>query len=141
VSIPTQLLWFGAVGAIATLLHYLILIGLVESGLSAPATASVTGYLVSATVNYLLNRRLTFASTARHTRALPRFALTATGGASLNAALVFCGNDLLGLNYLIAQIGATLVTFVANFIMNRLWTFSPEATGSRDCPHDESSAA
>ena len=114
---------FLLVGGLATLLHYLLLIALVQLAALPPLAASTTGFTLSAALNYSLNRRYTFRSSRAHRQALPRFAITALLGLALNAAFIWVGHDLLGLHYLLAQMIATLLTLAFNFFLNLLWTF------------------
>ena len=85
--------------------------------------ASTAGAIVGAAVNYLLNHRFTFASSAAHGRALPRFAAVAAGGIALNALVLAGMLALVGPHYLVAQVVATLAVLVAGYLANRAWTF------------------
>ncbi len=68
---------FGAVGIVGTSAHYLSLITFVEvAGLDPVAVTSI-GFVVGATVNYLLNHRYTFQSMKSHFDASPKFFLVA----------------------------------------------------------------
>ena len=91
-------------------------------GLSAVAATSV-GFVVGALVNYALNHRYTFRSSKAHLNAGPKFFLVAIVTGILNSLLVYIGVNLVGANYLLVQIGATLIVFLANFALNSLWTF------------------
>jgi putative flippase GtrA len=114
---------FGLVGVIGTAAHYLTLILLVEAAKLDPVVATTTGFLVGALVNYVLNHRYTFRSTKVHLDAGPKFFLIAAVTGALNALLVHVGVNLAGANYLLIQVGATVVVFLANFALNSLWTF------------------
>ena len=120
-----QFFWYIVAGAIATAVHYSVLIGLVELlGLPA-APSAVVGALCGAGASYFLNRRLAFAgSGAGHIQALPRFIAIALLGASLNGLLVWLGVQQLGWHYLLAQALATVLVMVLTFRLNRLWTFA-----------------
>ena len=50
---------FASAGALGTIVHYFVLLGLVSIFLSRPVTASILGSLAGAIVNYLLSRRTT----------------------------------------------------------------------------------
>lgn len=114
---------FLMVGGLATALHYVILIGLVQWGGLGATLSSSLGFAVSALVNYLLNRRFTFKSDASHAAALPRFATIALTGLVLNAA-VMASLVQLHVPYLLAQAVATATTVLWNYALNRRWTFS-----------------
>ncbi|MBS0172538.1 MAG: GtrA family protein [Nitrospira sp.] len=123
-NLRSQFSRFLFVGGFATALQYVILISLVQGwGVDAVA-ASTAGFLVSAIFNYVLNRRFTFISEVAHARAFPRFIAVAVGGLAINAAVVWLLVDTAGLHYLLAQVIATLIALVWNFVCNRIWTFS-----------------
>jgi putative flippase GtrA len=113
---------FGLVGALATVVQYLILVMLVRwAGLWPPA-ASALGFVVSAVGNYFLNYHFTFLSRQPHAPAAAKFLVLATIGLVLNAALMEMLVDL-GWHYLLAQVCVTAIVFLWNFIGNSLWTF------------------
>ena len=114
---------FGLVGVIGTGAHYLALIILVEMTGMNPVTATSVGFVVGALVNYVLNRRYTFRSSKDHLDAGPKFVLIAIVTGIVNSLLVYAGVSLIGANYLLVQIGATFIVFLANFALNSLWTF------------------
>ena len=117
---------FGVVGAIATLAHYITLILLVEVGDVSPVVSTSAGFAVGALVNYILNHRYTFKSNKAHLDAAPIFFSIALITGLLNAILVYWGLKLLAVHYLIVQVFATLITFLANFMLNSNWTFRKE---------------
>jgi putative flippase GtrA len=120
-----QFFWYTVAGGIATVVHYAVLIALVELlGFSAAPSAAF-GALCGAAASYLLNRRMTFASSiAGHSQALPRFLAIALLGAGLNGALVWLGVQKFGWHYLVAQALATVLVMGLTFRLNRLWTFA-----------------
>ncbi|MCL2523962.1 MAG: GtrA family protein [Betaproteobacteria bacterium] len=122
-TLARQLFRFLIVGGIATAVQYALLIALVNVGVP-PVPASSIGFVLSAALNYALNRRFTFASARSHREAAPRFAITALAGLAINGALMWLFTTLAGLHYLIAQVGATISTLAWNFAVNRWWTFS-----------------
>jgi putative flippase GtrA len=118
---------FAGIGALATVLHYAILIAFVQYGLVDPVTASTIGFALSALGNYALNRTFTFRSSRPHTEALPRFAAVTLLGLAINASLIWLFHILVGLHYLLAQVLATAGTLSWNFAVNRTWTFADSA--------------
>jgi putative flippase GtrA len=118
-----RLTTFGLVGLIGTGAHYLALVLLVEMAGMYPVTATSVGFVIGALVNYVLNHRYTFRSSKAHLDAGPKFFLIAIATGILNSLLVYAGVSLMGANYLLVQIGATLMVFLANFALNSLWTF------------------
>lgn len=118
---------FLLVGGLATTLHYVLLIVLMQvSGLGATLASSL-GFAASAIVNYLLNRRFTFTSDIPHVAALPRFATVALTGLALNA-VVMAALVHLHLVYLLAQVVATIATVLWNYVFHIHWTFGTPTT-------------
>lgn len=125
-SVLGQFIRFAGVGGMCTGLQYLILVLLVTFLDIHPVAASTAGYILSALLNYQLNRVYTFRSGAAHLHALPRFFAIALVGLVLNAAVLGFMVSVLGLFYMLGQIVATVVTLFWNFIANRTWTFAKE---------------
>ena len=118
-----QLLTFSGVGLVAAVAHYGVLIALVEGFGMAPVIATLWGFLAGAGVSYYLNRRYTFRSDRPHRAAAPRFLAVSVGGFLLNGIVMWVLNESWGVQYLIAQVIATLIVLSWNFSVNRLWTF------------------
>jgi len=118
-----RFLQYAAVGAVATAVHYAILIGLVEGDLLAPQRAAALGAWIGAQVAFAGNAAFTFRGNGATVGAWLRFQVTAVIGAVLSFALVALGVHL-GLHYLLAQIAATLINVVVTFEINRRWSFA-----------------
>jgi putative flippase GtrA len=114
---------YGLVGALATLVHYLVLVLAVEFGGWPAYWASGTGAVVGAQVAYAGNRWFTFGHRGALRASWPRFQATALLGALLGMAVVALGVRL-GVYYLIAQMAATLLGLLLTFAVNRRWTFA-----------------
>lgn len=117
-----QFLSFVLVGAAGTVLHYLALTTLVLLSLTSPGTASAVGACLGACVNYWLNQRFTFASTRPHREMMPRFFAMAAVGALANGLIVGKLSGL-GMHFLLAQIIATCIILIANFLISKKWIF------------------
>jgi putative flippase GtrA len=125
--VRVRFLQYAAVGAIATAVHYAILVAVVEAGLLAPPRAAALGAWVGAQVAFAGNATLTFRAAGASVGAWLRFQITAVLGALLSFALVAAGVRL-GLHYLVAQVLATLLNLLITFEINRRWSFaSPTA--------------
>lgn len=119
-----RFLSFAGIGAIATAIHYVVLIVGVQFLDLAPVAASSIGFGFSAFVNYSLNRRITFHSKKAHPDALPKFLAVALVGLALNAVLLAAATEILGLNYLLAQALVTALVLIWNYSINAAWTFA-----------------
>ena len=118
-----QFVRYAGAGVIGTLGHYAVLVTLVQGAGAGVVVASTAGAMAGAAINYALNHRFTFASTASHRRALPRFAVVAVAGIAVNALVLAGMLSLVGPHYLVAQVAATLAVLVAGYLANRAWTF------------------
>jgi len=123
-TLPRQLSTYAIVGAVASLAHYAVLVGLVELEAIPPVPAALTGYVVGGVVSYRLNRRHTFASDRPHREAAWRFALVALVGFALTYLLMRLFVDRLGAPYLPAQLLTTILIMFVSFAINRIWTFA-----------------
>ena len=123
-----KLVMFGTMGILGIPALFLTLIFLVEACSVGPVLATSAGSLVGALVNYTLNYHFTFKSSKAHSDTGPKFFLIALITGILNALLVYLGVDLMGMHYLLVQIGATLIVFLFNFVLNSTWTFRLENT-------------
>lgn len=115
---------YAAAGLVATAMHYVVLVGLVESGGAAPLPATLAGYVAGGLVSYALNRRLTFTGGRPHGEAAWRFALVAASGFAWTGLLMVLFTGRLGAPYLPAQAATTLAVLVWGFLANRLWSFA-----------------
>jgi len=113
---------FGLVGAVATGIQYLFLIVLVREAGMWPALASAIGFVASSSGNYLLNYHFTFRSGRPHGPAAAKFVTLAAVGLVINFVLMQVLGAA-GVYYLLAQVCATAVVFLWNFLGNSLWTF------------------
>jgi putative flippase GtrA len=115
-------------GALCTAIQYLLLaVGVEWLGVDA-VVASTVGYLVSAVVNYLLSRSYTFATDAPHAALVWRYVLVLVAGLLLNALFMQLLHGYLQWHYVLAQLVATCVNLISNFIAHRIWTFSRSKT-------------
>lgn len=117
-----QFLRFAAVGAVATAVHYTILIALVQLGHVNPVLGTACGFCVAAVVSYSLNRRFTFDHQPVFAHGLVKFLAVGAVGLALNAGIValLIGQ---GLHYLLAQVVATGLVLIWNFGAARFVVF------------------
>jgi putative flippase GtrA len=118
-----QLFAYASVGVLATLAHYLLLVGLVEAAYWPPVPATLAGYVVGGVVAYALNRRHTFSSTRAHAEAGWRFAVAAFAGFCATFALMSLFVEVWRAPYLPAQIVTSILAMFMTFAINRAWTF------------------
>jgi putative flippase GtrA len=114
---------FFGVGVVAAIVHYGLLIGLVEFGLLSAIAATLIGYVAGGLVSYGLNRAFTYRSTRNHVDASWRFALVAGVGFGLTFVLMALLHGQLGWHYLIAQLITTGVVLIWSFLAHKFWSF------------------
>lgn len=117
-----HLIRFILVGGSATLLQFILLFLLVEFVHLHAVLASALSFAMSAVFNYLMNYHFTFSSSKPHAETAGKFIVVAGLGLLINsgsfAALLPLTN-----HYLIAQIGATLITLCINFLLHKIWIY------------------
>lgn len=119
----SSFLRFLLVGGSATLLHYLIMGGLIYLASITAGIASATGYVISTFYNYWANSHFTFGGVHSHIRSLPRFVVTASTGLGINQLILLAG-IYLSIPIVISQLTATTVVLFWNYFVNATWTFS-----------------
>jgi putative flippase GtrA len=118
-----QVTAFFGVGLVAAIVHYGLLVSLVEGYRMEAVRATLIGYIGGGVVSYLLNRRHTYASERPHREAGWRFAAVALVGFGLTWGFMALFVRGLGAPYLPAQIVTTGIVLVWSFLAHKLWTF------------------
>ena len=118
-----QFVRFTAVGASGTAVQYLALWFGVERCGADPAVASGAGYVIGSVVNYVLNYFFTFGSRQSQWRAASRYFTLLGVGWCWNALLMLLLVRDAGWHYWPAQLVASTVVLLWNFIGSRWWVF------------------
>ncbi len=121
-TIIRQFISFCALGAVGTLAQYIVLVLGIALG-KGPIISSVLGFTVGAVVNYALSYYCIFRSNSSHPHTVTKFFTIALFGLMLNTLVLSYAINELNLHYLAAQILATGIVVMWNFIGNRWWTF------------------
>ncbi len=114
---------FVGVGAVAAIVHYGLLVALVETGSAGPVPATLAGYVGGGLVSYGLNRRHTYRSDRPHGEAGWRFAVVAGVGFALTGLVMHVLTGILLAPYLPAQVLTTGLVLVWSFLAHKWWTF------------------
>ena len=123
-----QFLRYGIAGGSALGVHLLVLWGL-HHGLGVDKVlASALGFLFAIPVNYWLQHRFVFRSKSDHRIAATRYVATTMAGLALNTVLFAAATLVLAIPYLLAQVAVTVLVFIANFLVNRAFTFAARPT-------------
>lgn len=120
--IVRQFVKFCMIGATATLIHYAILIALVELAEFPLIPATSLGFVAGATWSYTLNRRFTFDAKPQFHGGLIKFIAVGSIGLAINALIVYVVASF-GVLYIIAQMFATGTVVLWNFTAARLIVF------------------
>jgi putative flippase GtrA len=126
-----QVLAFGGAGIAAAIVHYGVLIGLVQTATLAPVPATLCGYLGGGLVSYALNRRHTYRSDRPHQEAVWRFAIVAGIGFLITWAVMCLLVDRWSLPYLPAQLLTTGIVLTWSFTAHKWWTFREHGSHSK----------
>jgi putative flippase GtrA len=84
----------------------------------------MVGYCAGAVVNYILNLRFTFRSTAKHRSAIPKFIVMVGCGFVINVTCMYLFESILSIVYMVSQIIATACVFIWNLTVSNLWAFA-----------------
>lgn len=118
-----QVARFGVVGTLATAVHTVVVVALVELGLLPPTPANVAAFCCAVFVSYFGHYYWTFRSAAQHRAAFLRFSIAAATGFALNYGIFLLIVDIWGAHYLIALAVVFVVVPAVTFAMNKLWAF------------------
>ncbi len=121
-NLVSQLASYGAIGVLATAVHYLLMAYLIGDGW-VPVYASTIGASAGALVAYFANRIWTFSVSHTSTRML-RFMAVAALGLLMNAIFLVTIQSWLIASIIGAQLVTTLLVFVATFFINLKWSFA-----------------
>ncbi len=122
-GLSRQVIAFAGVGVAAAIVHYGLLIMLVERAGWRPTPATLIGYLGGGIVSYVLNRTLTYRSNRPHEEAGWRFAAVAGVGFALTYGLMEVLHGWAGLPYVLAQVLITGLVLVWSFFAHKFWSF------------------
>ncbi|MFZ2028777.1 MAG: GtrA family protein [Vitreimonas sp.] len=120
-ALARELLRFGLIGILATVIHYSLLFSLVHGADVEPIVATTIGYAVSLIFSYILNRRFTFHVAGPVAASFAKFAVIYGVGLVLNAWIV----DALAVDdsVLAAQLVASTVVLFWNYLGARFVAF------------------
>lgn|GEM_PF-1235067 len=130
----SRLMRYGVAGLCSLLVHLLVLVALVESGLAAPVPASVAGFAASVAVSFILQHRWVFRSSAPLAASFGRFLVVVVIGLLLNVLIMSAGVNGLGLYYPLVQMVAFAAVPVSNYLFNRAWTFRAKESSAPGWP-------
>lgn len=110
-------------GLLALSGHLLVLTLLVEGWAMNVTLATSLGFCVGLLVNYIIQHQWVFRVDGAHRTLFTRFVSVTLLTFALNILLFRLAYERFGLSYLLAQVTATGVIFIANFVINVRYTF------------------
>lgn len=118
-----QILKFGIVGGLATLIDYIVLWLLTEFvGFYYLASAAVS-FSVSVIFNYICSMRYVFVprENVDKRKEFLVFLVLSIIGLGLNQLLMWLGTGVMGVHYLITKLCATALVMIYNFVTRKLF--------------------
>ena len=118
-----QLLKFGIVGVVATVIDFGVMIALREGAGLTPVIASTISFCVSLVFNYVASMRYVFS----HREGMSRrrefaiFIVLSVLGLIINDVLMWAGTEVVSVDYRIVKIFATAVVMVWNFVTRKIF--------------------
>lgn len=123
-KLSAQIIAFISVGVISTAITIVVLVSLVEFLSMNLILSSVLGYSSGAFINYVLNYRITFASTKRHYKTAPKFLLVILVGMFFNTIIMYLVVNIFTLPYVLGQIVAIGLVVTLSYLSLRYWAFT-----------------
>jgi len=117
------ILKYGTVGAASAMVDFGALFILTDwFGVYYLVSATIS-FILSAIVNYTLNRNWTFRSNGQHRKQVPIFLMIAVLGILLNNNIMYISVEHWHLHYLWAKVIAAAIVTIWNFFGNKYLTF------------------
>ncbi len=117
--------WFLAVGVTATLVHWAVVVSLVECTAARPLTANVVGWVAAASVSFVGHHKLSFRGHGAPVAAAAwRFLLVSAAGFSVNQAAYAVLLSFTSKSYALLLGAVLAVVAVATYIASRWWVFT-----------------
>ena len=117
-----RLIRFGIAGGCVSLLHIVVAVSLVESGMAGAAMANGTAFTIAALTSFLINARFTFHANLASTAFLRFMLITLVCGA-LSVGLAYFVESA-GLDYRIGIAVVAAVVPLISFLLHNFWTFA-----------------
>lgn len=119
-----QLTRFGLVGISAALVHFTVVVVLVELQWLLPLIANIVAFGLAFQVSYWGHRNWTFSGTQqKHAVALPRFLLVSSLAFVANESLFYLLMAEFNLSYIPALVLVLSILPLLVFTVNKLWVF------------------
>lgn len=118
-----RLLRFGVAGLTSTLCYLALSLALRHGAKLSPISASISAYLASLFVSYLLQSRFTFRVREDSAEQITRFAVTAWAGLALCWGIT-CATEWLKWPYLFSTLLICVIVPIVNYFIFKGWVFT-----------------
>ncbi len=119
------LLRYGSIGGMATVLHYLVFIGLLS--VTTPVYATLAGGITGAIFSYIANKHFTFVNNVRKNFNPIRFFLVTLMYNTANTGLMYLAILLLpvyeSLYWVLIQFTFTVTLSVISYFIHKYWSY------------------
>lgn len=119
-----QLVFFGTVGATASLVHFLFAALLFSARSLNLFAANLLGFMVAVCISYLGHYYLTFRSSRPHSAALFPFLLTALFGFAITNIVLAVATWILGSQSQWSLLIAIIIAAACVYVLSKRWVFS-----------------
>ncbi len=119
------LLRYGSIGGMATALHYLVFIALLN--VTTPVFATLAGGITGAIFSYIANKHFTFVNDVRKSLSPKRFFLVTLMYNAANTGLMYVAIQLLpvyeSLYWVLIQFTITVTLSVISYFIHKYWSY------------------
>lgn len=118
-----QLVTYGLVGAVSSLIYLLVTVVLSEFVAVRPVSASAIGYCASFAFSFLMNHYVVFQSKKSPRGTLVKFSVVSAVGIALTSLIMIAATDLFSLNYAYGVAMVLIAIPLSNYLLNLYWAF------------------
>ena len=119
-----QLIRFGGIGGMATLVHVVVAMVMHESFGTSPLNANFAGFASALLLSYVGHAHLTFGTSINEGSQFIRFVFVGLIALGSSSSLVWILNSTLGVNFGFAMVAVAVLVPVLSFFALRFWVFA-----------------
>ena len=134
INLIKQFIKFGIVGAINTILSYLITnINYYLFNLH-PQISNIIAFIITVFISFMLNSKYVFKPENQNfwKSLIKVYASYSITGLFLTGILIYIEEELLGIPHYLATLMNLIITIPINFILNKFWTYKDNKTKKED---------
>jgi len=126
-----QIIRFGSVGSVATVLHVILAMMTREAFNIVPLAANFTGFVGAILFSYIGHARFTFRQTVNQSDQFLRFIIAGLVSLGTSSFLVWILNSVLGIDFGVAMIAVAVVVPMMTYLVLRFWVFESEREAAK----------